>query len=226
MAAYPPAPSGRVNATDHHEFWLWAGVAPQTVLSQARSLYVLQGQIAARPDQAEPAFIVQGFPLPSTYPADLWVVYRVHTLRWTPRVHRLMRAQLERWLSEGINIAGIQIDFDARTQHLDDYAAFLRDLRQRLPTHLKLGITGLMDWGGNADLESLNELKEVVDEVVIQTYQGRHTISNYSAYLPGINRLQLPFKIGLVQNGEWQAPAYLGTTPWFRGYVVFLQNQN
>jgi hypothetical protein len=35
----------------------------------------------------------------------------------------------------------------------------------------------------------------------------------------------LPFKIGLVQGGEWQAPGYLQDSPWFRGYVVFLLNQ-
>jgi hypothetical protein len=60
--------------------------------------------------------------------------------------------------------------------------------------------------------------------VVIQTYQGRKTITNYNAYLPALKRLTLPFKIGLVQNGEWQAPEYLEASPWFRGYVVFLRN--
>ncbi|MDT4874149.1 hypothetical protein FQZ97_1094310 [compost metagenome] len=64
----------------------------------------------------------------------------------------------------------------------------------------------------------------MVDEVVVQTYQGRHSIPNYAAYLPRVSRLQLPFKIGVAQYGEWQAPGYLEKSPWFRGYVVFLQN--
>jgi len=213
----------RVNAADHHAFWLWARVIPQPVLAQARSLYVLQGQIAAQPGQAEPAFIAQGAPLPTTA-ADLWVVYRAHTLRWTPRVHRLMQAQLARWQAEGRHIVGVQIDFDARTQHLDEYAAFLRDLRQRLPAHLQMSITGLMDWANHADPAALNQLKNIVDEVVVQTYQGHHTIANYADYLPGISRLQLKFKIGLIQDGVWQEPDSLRTNPWFRGYVVFLKN--
>jgi hypothetical protein len=39
-----------------------------------------------------------------------------------------------------------------------------------------------------------------------------------------MNRLGLPFKIGLIQGGEWQAPGYLQESEWFRGYVVFLRN--
>jgi hypothetical protein len=46
----------------------------------------------------------------------------------------------------------------------------------------------------------------VVDEVVLQTYQGHHTIPGYGAYMAGLGRLKLPFKIGLVQDGEWSPP--------------------
>jgi len=64
----------------------------------------------------------------------------------------------------------------------------------------------------------------VVDEVVVQTYQGRHSIPDYAAYLPRMNRLGLAFKIGLIQGGAWEEPEYLKGSEWFRGYVVFLQN--
>jgi len=70
----------------------------------------------------------------------------------------------------------------------------------------------------------VNQLRGIVDEVVVQTYQGRHTIENYSAYLPRVAQLTLPFKIGLIQGGNWDAPGYIATSSWFRGYVVFLQN--
>ena len=105
-----------------------------------------------------------------------------------------------------------------------DVADFLRDLRHRLPVDLKLSITGLMDWSSNADPTAIAQLKGVVDEVVVQTYQGRHSIPDYAAYLPRMNRLGLPFKVGLIQGGVWEAPGYLKGNEWFRGYVVFLQN--
>ncbi|MGA2217654.1 MAG: hypothetical protein ABSG51_06190, partial [Terracidiphilus sp.] len=101
---------------------------------------------------------------------------------------------------------------------------FLGQLRKRLPAAYRLGITGLMDWSSRADPSQVNELRGVVDEVVVQTYQGRHTIENYSAYLPRVSALKMPFKIGLIQGGNWDAPDYIAESEWFRGYVVFLQN--
>ncbi|MEY2926946.1 MAG: hypothetical protein RL367_1423, partial [Pseudomonadota bacterium] len=56
-------------------------------------------------------------------------------------------------------------------------------------------------------------------------YQGRHTILGYQAYLNKLDDLPMPFRIGLVQGGEWQAPPSLARNARFKGYVVFLVNQ-
>ena len=100
----------------------------------------------------------------------------------------------------------------------------MRDLRQRLPAGCKLGITGLLDWSSQGDSATLNGLGSVVDEIVLQTYQGRRTIPGYAAYLASLERLKVPFKIGLAEGGDWSAPSDLATNPQFRGYVVFLEN--
>lgn len=162
--------------------------------------------------------------VPRITQGDIWLVYRAHTLRWPDRVYTQLLGQVQRWRDAGNPVIGIQIDFDARTQYLHEYAGFLRDLRQRLPADLRLSITGLMDWSSNADPAAIAQLNGVVDEVVVQTYQGRQSIPDYAAYLPRMNRLGLPFKIGLIQGGEWETPGYLKGSEWFRGYVVFLQN--
>lgn len=215
-----------VDAGEHKAFWLWSGVATQPVLDRAQTLYVLQGQISAtRRDRQIPVLIAQGMGVRRLPQREVWIVYRAHTLRWPEPVYKQLLGQVQRWRDTGTAVAGVQIDFDARTRYLQDYVVFLKDLRQRLPPELKLSITGLMDWSSNADSLAISELKGVVDEVVVQTYQGRHSIPDYAAYLPRISRMGLPFKIGLVQGGEWQAPGYLQDSPWFRGYVVFLLNQ-
>ncbi|CAM3210150.1 hypothetical protein SPAN111604_10580 [Sphingomonas antarctica] len=61
-----------------------------------------------------------------------------------------------------------------------------------------------------------------VDEIVIQTYQGRRTIPGYENYFRRISHLAIPFKIGLVQGGDWTEPSDLREQRAFRGYVVFL----
>ena len=107
---------------------------------------------------------------------------------------------------------------------MQEYIAFLTTLRQQLPEQYALSITGLLDWSNHTSPELVNQLADVVDEVVIQTYQGSHTIPTYAAYLSRLANLKIPFKIGLVQHGEWQTSAYLQQSAWFRGYVVFLLN--
>ena len=109
------------------------------------------------------------------------------------------------------------------TRQLERYGRFLRDLRARLPAGYRLSITGLLDWSSQAKPAELAALRETIDGR-LQTYQGRRTISNYRAYVASLMRLRIPFKIGLVQGGEWQAPADLAENFWFRGYVVFLLN--
>ena len=220
------AANAAVNADDYEAFWLWGGVSSQPVLNKARTLYVLQGQISsARSEQHRRVnFVAQGMPVAKLPQAEVWVVYRAHTLRWPEPVYRQLLGQVDRWRRAGNNVIGIQIDFDARTRYLNEYVDFLRDLRQRLPQNYRLSITGLLDWSSNADAEVIGQLKGVIDEVVVQTYQGRQSVPDYAAYLPRMNRLGLPFKIGLIQGGEWQAPEHLQDSPWFRGYVVFLQN--
>lgn len=221
------AQAARVDADDYRAFWLWSGVHPQPVLARATTLYLLQGQVDGPQRAGDPqARMHAQSPAIARVPqeVELWLVYRAHTLDWSEDIHALLLSQLARWRQAGNRVSGIQIDFDARTRHLERYAEFLADLRRRLPTEYRLGITGLLDWASHADPAALNQLGEVIDEVVMQTYQGRHSIADYSRYLPGLARLQLPFRVGLIQHGQWQTPAELKQNPWFRGYVVFLLN--
>lgn len=218
--------SAAVDAADYDAFWLWSGVKTQPVLGQARTLYLLQGQISR--SRRHPAsgvqLIAQGLPVSRLRQEQVWVVYRAHTLAWPEPLYDQLLGQVRRWQATGTQVVGIQIDFDSSTHDLERYGHFLRDLRQRLPAHYRLSITGLMDWGSNADPQAIGQLKGVVDEVVVQTYQGRRSIPNYASYLPRLDRMGLPYKVGLIQGGEWQEPQALRDSPWFKGYVVFLQN--
>ena len=208
-----------VNAADHSAFWLWAGVKPQPVLDKAKTIYILEGEIRARPS---PRIDRLRGGTPRVKHADVWLVYRVETIKWGPDIVRQITSDLARWKKAGSRAVGVQIDFDAATRGLEGYGAFLKTLRSQIPTGTKLGITGLMDWSSRADPGGLKAIAGVVDEIVIQTYQGRKTIPGYAAYLAQLDRLDVPYKLGLVQGGEWSAPKALATDKHFKGYVVFL----
>ena len=215
------ASDGVVDAADFDAFWLWAGVRPQPVLARARRLYLLYGQVVAHPPVRLQA---QRPAVPQVRGAAVWMAVRVETLAWPEAVYAQVLAALGRWRAAGARLEGLQIDFDARTRRLGEYARFLADLRRRLPPGLGLGVTGLLDWSSHGDPAGLAALAGVVDEVVLQIYQGRRVIPGYAAYLGALGAMPTPFRIGLLQGGEWRAPAGLERLPAFRGYVVFLRN--
>lgn len=217
LAACHDEPETRVDANGYDSYWLWAGVKPQPVLAKAKRVYVLKGEVTGSPAR----FVSLRGEAPKAEGPEIWMVVRAETLAWTPDVQRQIAASLAGWKA-----VGLQVDFDAATRGLTDYASFLRSLRSQLPEGTKLSVTGLLDWSANGDPEGLKQLAGVVDEVVIQTYQGRKTIPGYERYLARLKGFPIPFRIGLVQHGEWTAPPSLASNPQFRGYVVFLVNED
>ena len=221
LAACKPAEPERVAAERYDSFWLWAGVRPQPALARARTLYLLDGEIRAA---APGRYLALRPGVPSLPGKALWLVVRTDTLDWPAPAAAALTTRLDRWRAAGNRVAGLQVDFDARTRDLPRYAGFLRGLRRELPPRYRLSVTGLMDWSANADPAALGALAGTVDEVVVQTYQGRNTIPGYEDWLAKLRGFPLPFKVGLVQGGAWREPPRLAAEQNFRGYVVFLVN--
>jgi Protein of unknown function (DUF3142) len=216
------ASAENVDVKNYNAFWLWAGVKPPSVLNRAQEIYLLAGEVS---NDTRPHIISQRSAKPKIKGPQVWIVYRAQTLSWNEPIIRDVLAHIEAWEKADNAVVGLQIDFDAGTKHLDRYAAFLGSIRQRLPQRYRLSITGLLDWSANGDPARLSNLAHVVDEVVLQIYQGRQVIPGYQSYLAKLDQLHLPFKIGLLQGGEWRAPVELEQNEFFKGYVVFLVNK-
>lgn len=209
----------QVDPARYDAFYLWAGVKPQPVLAQAKTLYILAGEV--RRDGAwEP--LRAG--APRLVGPEIWLVVRAASLEWPANTRTAIHRELALW-QQSSRVVGLQVDFDAATSGLSDYAAFLRARRRELPREYRLSATGLLDWSANADPAALAQLKGVVDEVVVQSYQHRTTIPGYARYLEKLARVPVPHKVALVQGGEWREPEALHRDPLFRGYVVFLLNE-
>lgn len=213
-----------VDATHYDEFWLWSGIKSQSVLEKASTIYLLRGQIIQNYNNNTYLLNQRGFITPQSN-QSVWLVYRAHTLNWNQAIFTAITKELKHWQIHNISIKGIQIDFDVPTQKLSDYITFLEKIRTWLPKNYQLSITGLLDWGSNSDPIIINQLANTVDEVIFQTYQGKETIQDYPIYLKKLEAIKLPFKIGIIQYGDWQPLLSLEKNPYFKGYVVFLQNK-
>lgn len=218
LAGCGPTDPARVEADRYDSFWLWAGVRPPDGI-KAREWYLLDGEFRAN-SGARFTSLRPGIPRLAN--SDVWLVVRTDTLDWPPGGAEALAQRADRWATAGSRVVGIQLDFDARTRGLGDYAAFLAEFRRRLPARYRLSITGLLDWSAHGDPAALWRLEGIVDEVVIQTYQGRKTIPGYELYFDRMRDFPIPFKVGLVEHGRWIEPDGLSAEPNFRGYVVFL----
>lgn len=221
LAACSPnaVPDAPVAAAQHDRFWLWPGVTPARRIDHAKALYVLHGEVRAG---ERPRITQLRAPMRLPRSTEFWLVLRVETLAWDPAVYHQLALAIARWEKAGNRLHGIQIDFDAETRQLERYARFLSDVRRRLPARYALSITGLLDWSAQGDPAALAALAGVVDDIVLQSYQGRRTIPGYARWLRRLSSLPIPFYIGVVEGGEWTEPEHLRQYPHFRGYVVFL----
>lgn len=209
---------------DYQSFWLWGGVQPPSVISHAKILYLLQGTVSEAGKQLH--FEKHGPSAGHLPVSSIFLVYRLETVIWNEALMRTWLLHIHAWESKGSKVTGIQLDFDAASHHLDNYAEFLKSVRRALPPHYKLSVTGLLDWANNAPPSSLQALTNVADEIVFQTYQGKHTIPQYQAYLERIADFKQSFKVGLVEDGLWEPSIKvlmkLKSNSQFKGYVVFL----
>lgn len=225
-----------VNPKSYEQFWIWTAPKDDSKISQAHTLYILQGEIRStnipyyRPNikdnnvRAAPATLTpQGLGVRSLTDKKIWLVYRATSQEWSDDVMMQIIERLEKWQRAGNQVVGIQIDYDAPTYQLDQYAQLLREVRKQLPAHYQLSVTGLLDWSNQADDFQFVQLNDSVDELVIQTYQGTTTLTNYSRYLKKLEHLPFDFKIGIIEDGQWQGAPFLEDNPHFKGYVVFLR---
>ncbi len=225
-----------IDPKDYQQFWLWTAPKDDTKLSQAHTLYILQGEIRPnnmpyyRPNinknTVHPALATltpQGLGVRSLSSKKIWLVYRATSQEWSDEVMSQLIKRLDQWQRAGNQVMGIQIDYDAPTYQLDKYALLLNSIRQQLPAQYQLSVTGLLDWSNQADDSQFNQLSDAIDELVIQTYQGTTTLPNYSQYLKNLENLPFDFKVGIIEGGQWQGAAFLEANPHFKGYVVFLR---
>ncbi len=187
-------------------------------MAQAEAVYLLWGEL----QRGDPARIVtMRRSVPTAQSGERWLVVRADRLDWGEAAYAQLLDAARSWDRDG-RLTGVQIDFDSSTGELRNYAAFLADMRKRLPDGLKLSATGLMDWPANASDADLAAMRGALDEIVIQTYAGTTTIPEYPRYLAAAKRLRMPYRVAVVEDGEWAAPEHLASDPDFRGYVVFL----
>lgn len=203
-------------------YWIWAGItAPDSL--QKESLYIYQGTLTKKSEEI--TFKRQGlYPFPSKS-KELYLVFRVEVLDFSPRFINTIISYIDEWEHKGNTVRGVQLDFDSPTAKLLQYSDFLENFRSRLPKNYRLSITGLGDWLFAADSKALPQVGSMVDEVVFQLYQGRKPFHDKTNYLIKLNQLKFHYKVGLLRDDhcEIAVSSALAENPFYLGNIYFLQ---
>jgi uncharacterized protein DUF3142 len=130
-------------------YWLWPvpgdRYAPAVRGQPVDRLYVQVGQLAASPTaQARwPSGLPPARACVAVWRSDQAAPPDPAAIDALVRQYGRLREEAAR---AGRPVRGLQLDVDCPTARLADYAAFLRQLRRRLPDGDELSITALLDW--------------------------------------------------------------------------------
>jgi hypothetical protein len=203
-------------------YWIWAGLSADEPRFQSANLYVFQGEFIR--DAKALHYRRQGLSPHPLIAKSVWLVYRAESLEGLDAaLSPLLKIAQAAWKASGVEIEGVQLDYDSPSSRLTNYARFLRKLRTQIPPGWKLGITALADWSQSAPPNTLRDLVQATDEIVFQLYSGRWAYPDASVYLSRLKHLGIPFKAGRLENQNLERAT--ADLPGFRGDVIFLQKE-
>ena len=118
----------------------------------------------------------------------------------------LLSRIIKAWRAAGVNLAGVEIDYDCATSRLSDYAQLLQVLREKRANDVGLSITVLPTWMQSS---SLPELLRIVDQAVLQVHSvsspehGLFNPANARRWIAQFDRLSpVPFWVALPSYGS------------------------
>ncbi|MEB3702531.1 DUF3142 domain-containing protein [Candidatus Bealeia paramacronuclearis] len=206
------------------DYWIWAGIRPEKGMENS-VFYIYQGIL--RKNEERVSYERLGlFPHPTVH--KIYIVYRISGGLPHPKdLMKLFERNAALWIHHNVKVVGLQLDFDSPTSKLLVYNDFLSQVKSLLKPEYQLSITGLGDWILFGQKESLRALAKNTDEIIFQLYQDRQHFSDIKKYIHKLARIDIPFKVGLLNH---QTPNIyinqLQTSPYFKGVVLFVQKKN
>jgi len=201
-------------------YWIWAGI-PIVEDYSHKQLYLYQGRFYL--DSGKPTYERRGLYPHSIEATSVFLVFRLDHLVPVKKLLTVVESISTHWTEKGVNVEGIQLDFDSPTARLLGYSDYLKNVRSMLSNKLKLSITGLGDWLLASKPGYLEQLADEVDEIVFQLYQGREELDGLSVYLNALKKVSFPYKLGVLQSTNKTELEKMQKGRHFRGVIYFVQ---
>lgn len=202
--------------------WIWETSTAIHSAHSDRKFFIHQGHFRGKTGKF--LFLEQG-PPPWRVPSrngPIVLVYRLDTLVPQSLLLKIHRQVKDRWRSYGVDVSGIQIDFDSPSRKLNKYANWLHQLKSQMFGSESLSITGLCDWLVNSKKKDVNDIFTKTDFIAFMMYQGTKPLRNIAGYVDILQKLSFPFYLGVL-NSQISNPIInkAKNAKGFRGVLIF-----
>lgn len=199
-------------------YWVWKASDLQWVPEDS-PLYLYQGDYGLYPGVV--SFIKRGLsPSPALAARSPVLLVRVYRLEAPEELARQLAYLVDQWERRGAVISEVQLDHDSPSSQLEDYADYVRQLKQQLKKmglYQAMSVTGLATWLADNPW-GLERLARESHYIHFQLYNDYQPLQRLPEYLKRLQDYNHPYKLGITASPEFDKREfvpngrYLGTT--------------
>jgi len=201
-------------------YWVWRP-SDMNFIGEHNELIFYQGDFLLKGQNGQ--FIKRGLsPFPLGSKKNIGILIRVYKINNPEALATEINYLRSQWLSVGVFIKTIQLDYDSPSNQLLNYKNFIDKVKKNLTKSelIKLSITGLLSWITDSP-NDLTQLSGSVNYIAYQLYDTFEPLPNTESYLSHLNKLKHSYKIGISTSEKFSQIGY-PKNEHFQGEIIFL----
>jgi len=200
-------------------YWIW-GWDDLDYISSDSSLIIYQGDYHL-PGESN-YFIYRGINATESLKNHrISLLFRVYSLKNPDDIIEIINTIISKWEYKGVEVSGIQLDYDSPSSGLHEYAKFVSVLHEYTRIqNIELSVTGLVTWLLDND-DGAKELSRHVEYIVYQLYNNYRPLDNVEKYFSSIQSISYPYMIGITTSEKFHNLGF-PKNALYKGKIVFL----
>ncbi len=197
-------------------YWVWR-TTDMNIVSPNDSLILYQGNFSDRSE-----FTYKGIRPSNIQQNRVTLLIRLYTLPPAGDILSLYNYLKRDWNSYGVNIIGLEVDYDSPSMKLEIYAKWLKELRVLMKN--PLSATSLSTYVHD-NPKGLKSVSKNVDHISMQLYKGFNPHSAYLHVISWLNKSKINHKIGVTLSTKFQNSKSL-CLEYCKGINIFLNRKD
>ncbi len=178
------------------EYWIWRASDLEFVSTKDR-LIIYQGNIYN--DHRYEHIGLHPYNLNTEKPVRL--LLRLYALPSPNKLAELYYSLKLRWQKHGVDISGLQVDYDSPSAKLIAYSQWIKQLQAVLEEE-HISVTGLVSHAHD-NIDGLYHLSNSAEYVVVQLYQHQRAHQALSEVIDRLDKHSVRYRIGITTHSDF-----------------------